>query len=49
MRLPAEISGELELDPREKVKLQEAENDNPAFRKYIVPGGEKVMLKLKFT
>jgi alpha-L-rhamnosidase len=47
--LPAEMSGELELNPGEKVKLKEIENSDPTFRKYLIPGGKNITLKLKYT
>ncbi|MBR9999713.1 MAG: alpha-L-rhamnosidase, partial [Cyclobacteriaceae bacterium] len=49
IHLPVKMTGYLELDPREKVRLGEVENSDPSFKKYQIDGGQEINLKLKYT
>jgi len=49
LRLPGEMRGHLILDAREKIKLKQLESPDPGMNEYLIPGGEDIELKLRYT
>ncbi len=49
IQLPDGMSGYLVLDSREKITLEEVESSEPGMRRYLIPGGLAIELKLKYS